>query len=138
MGSKCIDRPLVAACKSTEKLVNGRCIGVSIHCLPGYRQLGLKCVKNPVIADKCRRDELRINGKCVRKPPVIIDCKRGYHLVGKACVKDAIITTGCRATEKLVRGHCVPKPGVTDLQKLKQGRAKSLLPGQAKLRRQAN
>ncbi|WP_192179301.1 hypothetical protein [Mesorhizobium amorphae] len=138
VGSKCIDRPLVAVCKSTEKLVNGRCIGVSIHCLPGYRQLGLKCVKNPVIADKCRRDELRINGKCVRKPPVIIDCKRGYHLVGKACVKDAIITIGCRATEKLVRGHCVPKPGVTDLQKLKQGRAKSLLPGQAKLRRQAN
>ncbi|MER9402799.1 hypothetical protein NKI36_01925 [Mesorhizobium caraganae] len=137
---RCIDKPIVAACKSTEKLVNGRCIGVSIHCLPGYRQVGLKCVRNPVVADQCRRDELRINGKCVRKPPVIIDCKRGYHLAGKACVKDAVITTGCRTTKKLVRGHCVPKPSVKtfNLQRLKQGSGKLFAPGLAKPRRHVN
>ncbi|TGT34626.1 hypothetical protein EN808_35550, partial [Mesorhizobium sp. M8A.F.Ca.ET.165.01.1.1] len=107
-----------------EKLVDGRCIGVSIHCLPGYHQVGLKCVKNAVIAGKCRRDEQRVNGECVRKPSIIIDCKRGYHLVGKACVRDAIITTGCRPTEMTVRGHCVPRPAskTLGLQKLKQGR----------------
>ncbi|RUW24073.1 hypothetical protein EN858_06475 [Mesorhizobium sp. M4B.F.Ca.ET.215.01.1.1] len=137
---KCVDRPLVAACKNTEKLVDGRCIGVSIHCLPGYHQVGLKCVKNAVIAGKCRRDEQRVNGECVRKPSIIIDCKRGYHLVGKACVRDAIITTGCRPTEMTVRGHCVPRPAskTLGLQKLKQGRGQSFLPGQARSRLQVN
>jgi hypothetical protein len=137
---RCVDRPLVAACKSTEKLVDGKCIGISIHCLPGYHQLGLKCVKNAVIAGNCRRDEQRINGECVRKPSIIIDCKRGYHLVGKACVKDAIITTGCRATEMTVRGHCVPRPVSKGLglQKLKQGRGHPFLPGQARSRLQVN
>ncbi|MGX9142407.1 hypothetical protein [Mesorhizobium sp. 128a] len=137
---KCVDKPLVAACRSTEKLVNGRCIGVSIHCLPGYHQVGLKCVRNQIIAERCKPNERRIDGVCVGKPPVIIDCKRGYHLVGKACVKDAIITTGCRTTEKLVRGHCVPKPPVKtfNLQTLKQGNGKLFAPGLAKPRRHVN
>ncbi|WP_245455098.1 hypothetical protein [Mesorhizobium sp. M9A.F.Ca.ET.002.03.1.2] len=128
----------MAACRSTEKLVNGRCIGVSIHCLPGYHQVGLKCVRNAVIADRCKRNEQRINGRCVRKPPIIIDCKRGYHLVGKACVKNPVIITACRATEKLVRGHCVPKPPVKELkvQKMKQG--KVFLPRLARPRHPVN
>ncbi|MER9836266.1 hypothetical protein NKJ28_14975 [Mesorhizobium sp. M0145] len=137
---KCIDRPLVDACRSTEKLVNGKCAGISIHCLPGYHQIGLECVRNPVIADRCNRNELRIDGRCVRKPPVVTDCKRGYHLVGKACVKNPVIVTACRATEKLVRGHCVPKPPLKkpDLQKVKQGNGKLFLPRTARPRLHPN
>jgi hypothetical protein len=140
-GGKCVDKPLVSACKSTERLVNGKCIGVSIHCLPGYHQVGLKCVPNPGIADRCRRDEQRVDGRCVRKPIIVIDCKRGYHLVGKACVKDPIIAPNCRATEKLVRGRCVPKPpslNRLELRKSMPGSGKPFLPGQARLRRLPN
>ncbi|MCF6098075.1 hypothetical protein [Mesorhizobium muleiense] len=127
---KCVDKPLVAACRSTEKRVNGKCVGVSIHCLPGYHQVGLKCVRNAVIADRWKRNEQRIDGRCVGKPSIVIGCKRGYHRVGKACVKNPLIITACRATEKLVRGHCVPKQPVKkpNLQKVRQGSGKVLLP----------
>lgn len=130
----------MAACRSTEKRVDGKCVGVSIHCLPGHHQVGLKCVRNAVIADRCKRDEQRIDGRCVHKPSIIVDCKRGYHLVGNACVKKPVIVTACRATEKLLRGHCVPKHPVKklNLQKVKQASGKVLPPRPARPRHPVN
>ena len=58
-----------------------------------------------MIADQCRRDELRINGKCVKKPEVSILCKKGFELVGKKCVRVPTVTKVCGANQKLVRGQ---------------------------------
>jgi hypothetical protein len=136
---KCVDKPLVTACKRDERLLDGKCVkipGVSIHCLPGYVQVGKKCVKKPVIAVACKRGEMRVNGKCVKKPDVSILCKPGYKLVGKECVRIPVVTVKCRADEKLVRGNCVPKkPAIRTLTTKKPESLKALLPKKKKLLR---
>lgn len=131
---KCVDKPLVTACKKDERLLNGKCVkipGVSIHCLPGYVQKGKTCVKKPVIAVACKRGEQRINGKCVKKPEVSILCKKGFKLVGKKCVRIPTVTETCKRGEKLVRGNCVPvKPAIRTLtdKRIKADSRKALLP----------
>ena len=116
---KCVDKPIVVACRKDERPVNGKCVkipGVSIHCLPGYVQKGKTCVKKPVIVDACKRGEQRINGRCVKKPEVSILCKKGFKLVGKKCVRIPTVTEVCGPREKLVRGNCVPvKPAIRTL-----------------------
>lgn len=133
---RCVDRPLVTACGRNERRIDGRCVkipGVSIHCLPGWVQKGLKCVKKPVIASACKRNEIRVDGKCVKKPVISILCKKGFKLVGKTCVRIPTLTKTCRPWEKLVRGNCVGKlPVVKKLgakkpQLLKSDRSKSML-----------
>lgn len=103
-------KPIVAACEKNEKLVRGKCIGVSIHCLPGFVQDGLKCVRKPVIVQACKTNQIRIDGKCVKKPEVSILCKPGFELKGKTCVRKPTVSQGCPLGQKLVRGNCVGKP----------------------------
>jgi hypothetical protein len=146
---KCVDKPLAALCKKNEQRIDGKCVkipGVSIHCLPGFEQKGLKCIKKPVIATACKAGEIRVDGKCVKKPEVSILCKKGFKLVGKKCVRIPTLTQKCGPTEKLVRGHCVPdrKIGKLKAKTLKGGRKlqtfdganhRALLPRAKKARR---
>ncbi len=67
-------------------------------------------MKKPEIVQACKRNEQRINGKCVKKPEVSILCKKGFRLVGKTCVRIPTLTQTCARGEKLVRGNCVGKP----------------------------
>ena len=112
---RCIDKPLVAACKANEKLVGGKCIGISIHCLPGFHQVGLKCVPNPSTPEQCKRNEQRINGRCVKKPDVSILCKPGFVLKGKTCVRKPTVEVPCKRGEQRVNGRCISKPDVSIL-----------------------
>ncbi|MCV3242454.1 hypothetical protein [Mesorhizobium sp. ZC-5] len=112
---KCVDRPVVAPCKANEKRVGNKCIPVSIHCLPGFHQVGLKCVPNPSPPDKCKRNEVRINGRCVKKPDVSILCKPGFVLKGKTCVRKPTVEVPCKRGEQRINGKCVKKPDVTIL-----------------------
>ena len=121
VNGKCLDRPVVIACKRGEQHLNGKCVkipGVSIYCLPGYKQVGKKCAKKPEIVVACKRGEQRLNGKCVKKPNVSIYCKKGFKQVGKTCVRIPTVTETCRRGEKLVRGNCVPvKPALPTVSK---------------------
>lgn len=107
---RCIDRPIILACKHNEVIVNGKCVKkpkVSILCKPGYRLVGDKCIRKPAIVQACKRGQQRINGRCVKKPDVSILCRKGYRLVGKTCVRIPTLTKRCGSDEKLVRGNCV-------------------------------
>jgi hypothetical protein len=137
---KCVDKPLVVACRKGERVLNGKCVkipGVSIHCLPGYVQKGKVCVKKPVIAVACKRGEQRINGMCVKKPEVSILCKPGFKLVGKKCVRIPTLTKVCGKKEKLVRGNCVPKQPAVRTLTIKKAKpdARRSLPTKAKKKR---
>ena len=116
---KCVARPvIVTACKKDERRVEGKCVkvpGVSIHCLPGFHQVGKKCVRKPVIVAECKRNEVRIDGKCVKKPDVSILCKPGFELVGKKCVRKPVVVAACKRSEIRVDGRCVKKPDVSIL-----------------------
>ena len=94
---RCVDKPIVAACKSNEKLVGGKCIGISIHCLPGYHQVGLKCVKNekPEVSILCKPGFVLKGKTCVRKPEISILCKPGFVLKGKTCVRKPEVSILC-------------------------------------------
>lgn len=49
---KCVDKPLSVICGANEKRVGRKCVGVTIHCLRGFHQVGLKCVPDPgAVAD---------------------------------------------------------------------------------------
>jgi hypothetical protein len=106
---------------------------VSILCKPGFKLVGEKCVKKPVVAAACKSSETRIEGKCVKKPSVSILCKPGFKLVGKTCVKKPVIATACAKGEKLVRGNCVKKPSAKPAKLIAPKPGKKLtLPGAAK------
>lgn len=112
---KCVDRPVVAACKPNEKRAGNRCIPVSIHCLPGFRQVGLKCVPVPQPPEQCKRNQVRIDGRCVAKPDVSILCKPGFVPKGKTCVRKPTVEVSCKRGEQRINGRCVKKPDVSIL-----------------------
>jgi hypothetical protein len=112
---KCVDSTVVAPCKANEKRAGNRCIPVSIHCLPGFHQVGLKCVRNPSTPEQCKRNEVRINGRCVKKPDVSILCKPDFELKGKTCVRKPTVEVPCKRGEQRINGKCVKKPDVSIL-----------------------
>lgn len=65
----------------------GNIPGVIIDCAPGFKLVGKKCIKKPVIAVLCKSGEVLKGKTCVKKPVVSILCAKGFKLEGKKCVK---------------------------------------------------
>ncbi len=84
------------------------------QCLPSQTLVRGKCVDMAIVVP-CRKDERRVNGKCVRIPVVSIHCLPGYVQKGKTCVKKPVIVVGCKRGEQRINGKCIKKPEVSIL-----------------------
>lgn len=83
-------------------------------CLPSQRLVRGKCVDKAIVV-ACRKDERRVDGKCVKIPGVSIHCLPGYVQKGKVCVKKPVIAVACKRGEQRINGKCVKKPEVSIL-----------------------
>ena len=105
-------RPLVQACKSNESRVDGKCVkipGVSIHCLPGYVQIGMECVKKPVIATpasatKAGRRQMR--QEAGGEHPL----QEGLQAGRQDCVRLPTLTEKCEPTRSWCADVACPSP----------------------------
>lgn len=104
---KCVERPIATSCKSNEKRAGKKCVPVSIHCLPGFRQVGLKCVANSSAPDPCKRGERRVEGRCVKTVDTGVQCATGFKRVGNICVRQATVGQICPPGQRPLRGKCV-------------------------------
>jgi hypothetical protein len=84
------------------------------QCLPSQRLVRGKCVDKAIVV-ACRKDERRVDGKCVKIPGVSIHCLPGYVQKGKVCVKKPVIAIACKRGEQRINGKCVKKPEVSIL-----------------------
>ena len=88
---KCVDKPIAAACKQ-ERAAHRRQMREDPrrqHPLPARLRAERHEMREEA-GDRHRlqaRTNIRIEGKCVKKPEVSILCKKGFKLVGKSCVR---------------------------------------------------